>query len=62
MFKTVEKMKILKLSKFEEGVLINALNDRHNELLKENRLTDAIDELLIKTIKAPVRKVYDEAR
>ena len=62
MLKPKETKKILKLSKFEENVLINALNDRHNELLKENRPTDAIDELLIKTIKAPVKRVNDEAR
>ena len=62
MFKTKEKKKVLALSKFEENVLINALNDRHNELLKENRPTDAIDELLIKTVNAPIRKSYDAAR
>lgn len=62
MGKPKEKKKILKLSKFEENVLVNALKDRHNQLLKENRPTDAIDELLIKTINAPVRKTYDTAR
>lgn len=62
MFNTDEKEKILRLNKFEEGVLINALNDRHNELLKEKRPTDAIDELLMKAIKAPVKKVCHEAR
>ncbi|HQC82966.1 MAG TPA: hypothetical protein PLD22_06555 [Bacillota bacterium] len=57
-----EKKKILKLSRFEQNVLINVLKDKHNQLLKENRPTDAVDELLIKTINAPVRKNYDTAR
>lgn len=57
-----EKKKILKLSRFEQNVLINVLKDKHNQLLKENRPTDAVDELLIKTINAPVRKTYDTAR
>lgn len=60
MFWTINK--ILNLSKFEEGLPINAKNDRHNELLKENRPTDAIDEHIIRAIKALIRKIYDEVR
>jgi hypothetical protein len=62
MVRQKEKKKILKLSRFEQNVLINVLKDKHNQLLKENRPTDAVDELLIKTINAPVRKNYDTAR
>lgn len=62
MLRVKEKKKLLALNKFEENVLLNALKDRHNELLAENRPTDAIDELFVKTVNAPVRKIYDEAR
>ena len=48
------------------GVVVNALNEMRNDLIKEERPTDAVDELLLKTIDAPTKKVkrrnHDEAR
>jgi hypothetical protein len=43
-------------------MLINPLTTGTTNCSKENRPTDAIDEPLLKIIKAPVRKVYDKAR
>jgi len=44
----------------------NALNEMRNDLIKEERPTDAMDELLLKTIDTPTKKVkrrkYDEVR
>ncbi len=65
MFKTKEEKHILTLDKYEYGIMINAVNNLRTDLIEEKRPTDAVDELLLKTIKAPVKNVpksYDEAR
>ena len=35
---------------YERGIIINALNDKRNALIKEGRYTDAVDEVLLKVI------------
>lgn len=61
-----EEKRVLTLDEYEHGVMVNALNEFRNELIEEQRATDAVDELLIKTIDAPTKKQknrnYDEAR
>lgn len=59
-----EEKHILALDKYEHGVVINALNEMRNDLLEEQRSTDIVDEVLLKTIDAPVKKVRvrDETR
>lgn len=61
-----EEERILELDQYEHGVMVNALNELRNDLIEEKQSTDAVDDLLIKTIDAPTRKVkrrgYDEAR
>ena len=59
-----EEKRILALDKMEHGVVINALNEMRNDLLDEERPTDIVDEVLLKTIDAPKKKVRcrDEAR
>lgn len=59
-----EEKRILALDKVEHGVVINALNEMRNDLLDEERPTDIVDEVLLKTIDAPKKKVRcrDEAR
>ena len=54
----------LELDRYEHGVVINALNEMRNGLIGEDRPTDIVDELLLKTIEAPTKKVKsrDEAR
>ena len=57
--------RILELDPYEQAIVINALNDMRNEKLKEHKSTDAVDDMLLKTIDAPSRKVRirdDEAR
>jgi len=48
--------RILKLDHYEHGIVINALNTLRNGLIGERRSTDAVDDLLLKTIDAPCRK------
>ena len=45
------------LDSHQHGVVINALNDMRNDLIEENRPTDIVDEVLIKAIDAPSKKV-----
>lgn len=51
-----EEKHILSLDRYEHGVVINALNEMRNDLIAEERPTDAVDELLLKTIDAPVKR------
>lgn len=56
---------VLELDHYERGVVIHALNDMRNDMIGEDRPTDLIDEVLLKAIDAPVKKVRsrtDEAR
>lgn len=59
-----EEKRILALDEYEHGVVINALNDMRNGLIEEDRPTDFVEEVLIKAIDAPKKKVKcrDEAR
>jgi hypothetical protein len=58
--------RVLTLDTYEYGVVLNALNDMRNDLIEEQRPTDAVDDLLIKAIDAPTKKQkrrdHDEAR
>jgi len=56
--------RILELDKYEYGVVFSTLNDKRNELLKEQRPTDVVDDVLLKVIDAPAKKRRwrDEAR
>lgn len=53
-----EVIKILELDKYELGIVINALNELRNKLIQEQKETDAIDEVLLKTLDAPEKKRY----
>ena len=59
-----EEKRSLALDQYEHGVVINTLNKIRNDLLEEQRPTDIVDEVLLKTIDAPVKKVRsrNEAR
>ncbi len=59
-----EEKRVLTLDKYEHGVVVNALNEMRNDLLEEQRSTDIVDEVLLKAIDAPMKKVKcrDEAR
>ena len=52
-----EEKRVLTLDKYEHGVGINALNEMRNDLIGDDRPTDIVDEILLKTIDAPVKKV-----
>ena len=41
---------------YERRIIINALNDKRNALIKEGRYTDAVDEVLLKVINAKQKR------
>ena len=52
-----EKERVLTLDQYQHGVVVNALNDKRNDLSKENRPTDIVEEVLLKALDAPAKKV-----
>ena len=60
-----DERKFITLEPYEQGVLITALNEKRNAMLKDRRPTDIVDDVLLKVIDAPSRKARardDEAR
>ena len=61
-----EEKRVITLDGYEYGVVVNALNELRNDLIEEQRPTDAVDDLLLKTIDAPTKKQkrrsHDETR
>ena len=57
-----EEKRVLELDRYEHGVVINALNEMRNDLIGEERPTDIVDEVLLKAIDAPTKKVRGKSR
>ncbi len=51
-----EERYYLSVDDYEQGVLLRALNDKRTALIKQNKSTDAVDELIVKVGKAPTKK------
>lgn len=45
-----EEKVTLELDKYECGVIFHSLKDKRNQMLKEERPTDAVDNVLLKVI------------
>ena len=52
-----EKRYHLALDDNEHGIKLKALNEFRNDLIEEERTTDAVDDLIIKTAYAPEKRV-----
>jgi hypothetical protein len=52
---TVEKV-VVTLDGFEQRLLVNGLNDFRNDLLREEKPTEDVDDLILKVIDAPKEK------
>ena len=59
-----EERKTVTLDQYEEGAVITALNDMRNKELSEKECTDFVDDLMLKILRTPQKKVRvrDEAR
>lgn len=51
-----EEIKVLEFDKYELGILINALNEFRNKMIKEGKDTEYVDEVLLRAIDAPPKK------
>ena len=52
----MKEVRVLELDKYEYGIIVNALNEFRNNLIKEERETSAFDELILKILETPLKK------
>ncbi len=52
---------VVTLDDFEQRLLVNGLTDFRNDLLREDKPTEDINELILKVIDAPTRKEKKKA-
>ena len=53
-----DKKRVLVLDKYEHNMVLSALNDKRNSLIKEQKSTDLVNEVLLKTVDAPVKRFF----
>lgn len=51
-----EEKKVLTLDKFEQRLMVSGLMDFRNDLLKDDKPTEDINDLILKVIDAPTKK------
>ena len=51
-----EEKNYIALNDYEHGIVIDSLNDKRNDLLREGKTTDAVDEVIVKIGHAPKMK------
>jgi hypothetical protein len=47
-----EKERVVRLTQQEHGIVVNALYDKHNDLVRSRGPYEAVDQVLLKMIKA----------
>ena len=52
----MEEQRVVKLNKYEYGLIINSLNEIRTKLIRENKSTELVNELLLRLLNIPVRK------
>lgn len=55
-----ERKRLVKLSEAEQGIVIRCLNDKRTALLQEEKDTNAVDDILLKIMDAPIVKCRSE--
>ena len=53
----LKKRHYLYLDEIEYRVLIISLVQMNNKLIQQGRLTDCVDDLILKTLSAPVKRI-----
>ncbi len=51
-------LKVIEVDKMEYGIIINALNEFRNKLIRENEDIEIVDEFILKVLDAPENKRY----
>ena len=54
--------KVLKMDRYEYGVVIEGLVKLHNSLVNDSKPHEFVDEVLLKTLEAPDRKISEMER
>lgn len=44
------------IDEYERRIIINSLNKLRNKLIADGRYTDAVDDVLVKVVNAPIKK------
>lgn len=44
------------IDEYERRIIINSLNNLRNKLIADGRYTDAVDDVLVKVMNAPIKK------
>jgi hypothetical protein len=52
----LEEQRVVILNKYDYGIIINALYELRSKLIKENKSTEIVNELLIRMLDIPVRR------
>lgn len=51
-----EEKRVIAVDDFEHRLMVNGIADFRNDLIKEDKPTEDVDELLLKIIDAPTKK------
>ena len=51
-----EEKRVIEVSDFDHRLMVNGLNDFRNDLIKDDKPTEDVDELILKVIDAPTKK------
>ena len=52
----MEEQRVVTLNKYEYGMIINSLNELRTKLIRENKSTEFVNELLLRLLNIPIRK------
>ena len=51
-----EEKRVIEVDSFDHRLMVNGLTDFRNDLIKEDKPTEDVDELILKVIDAPTKK------
>lgn len=52
----MEEQRVIKLDKYDYGIIINVLNEFRTKLIRENKSTEVVNDLLLKLLNIPVKR------
>ncbi len=52
----MSEQRIIKVNEFDHRVIVEALADRRNDFISENKPTEDVNDVLLKVIDAPTKK------
>ena len=56
-----DEKKVITVDDFDYRLMVNGLNNFRNDLIKEDKPTEDVDELILKVIDAPTKKEKKKA-